>query len=275
MTQTRYIRHTSIKSLPALKVFFKQRRFVLDYEKIKSADPDAYKGKSAKQAMIRLGKFCNEGGMVAADYSALKTGYMLIGFISPGSKIEILSAAGYGFYKAVTIENAKEISCLTYPVLLSRRPRMGGVLSDWSDVRPVLEAAYHGKALPPEAKSLSSSQLEILCYEYLRETGRLTHLLLPIGRSLPNIDILGIFENGNRVAAQVTFSEDTKNLSEKWKALAQYRKNFSRGYFFSPMQPALSESANIEWISTDRVFSYFFKQNHALLQAMLNPKVLK
>lgn len=60
-------------------------------------------------------------------------------------------------------------------------------------------------------EDLSPDQQEIVCSEFLRidsnhELPRLAHLVLPTGRTMRDIDILGIAGDGKPLVAQVTFS---------------------------------------------------------------------
>lgn len=274
-----FIRHKlEVNGGPAtFQKMWDDRVIVLDYAGIPSADPALYKGKgkgkrSAEQAMKRLQKLCQDGAIVAADYARLKNGKMLIGEISAGSKVEIKNYDGYAFYKTVKfnpVDSVKEVSYCDLPVLLSLQPRQGGVLSQWSGIAAkVVESIYYGRPLPQSVYALSAEQLEVLSYEYLREKGRLRHLLMPIGRTIRDIDILGIDDGNKRVVAQVTFETHPENLKRKITALAQYLASTTACYFFSPAITGLELPSGVTHFDIESVFSELGPE-HPLISAML------
>jgi hypothetical protein len=68
--------------------------------------------------------------------------------------------------------------------------------------------------MEPQLSDLSPSQQEILCSEFLRMPEvesrglpRLVHLLLPPGKTMRDIDIVGTAADGKRLLAQVTFGD--------------------------------------------------------------------
>ena len=75
-----------------------------------------------------------------------------------------------------------------------------------------LQYLVEGKTLPPEWESFFTHQQEASCAEYMRdpESGfegpTLKHLLMPVGLTLKDVDIVGYAINGNRLFAQVTFA---------------------------------------------------------------------
>ena len=144
---------------------------------------------------------------------------------------------------------------------------------NWDKYRDVVEAAYESKALPAQVRSLSDGQLEVLCFEYLRDTGEFAYLLLPIGRTLAHVDVLGVNSQGDRVAAQVTFATDSQELEDKALALMQYASNLASGVFFSPKLPPGKFPGNVRWVDIDQVFEHFNQKSHPLLVAMLKPKL--
>ena len=257
-----------------LQPFFEQGRFVLRYQDIESCNPDDYDDKPASDAIRRMNEFRARGGLMVADYSELMNGKMLIGRVERGTPVEyerVPDLAGEHVYKTIQMKQVRQISVMHYPVLLSIRPRQGGIMISWDKYRSLVEAAYESKALPAHVRSLSDGQLEVLCFEYLRDTGELAYLLMPIGRTLADVDVLGVNSQGARVAAQVTFATDSQELEHKALALAQYASELASGVFFSPNTPPEQFPGNVRWVGIDHVFEYFNQKSHPLLTAMLNP----
>jgi hypothetical protein len=85
-----------------------------------------------------------------------------------------------------------------------------------------LQYLVEGKPLPREWESLFTHQQEAACAEYMRdpesgfEGSKLKHLLMPVGRTLKDVDIVGYAIDGNQLFAQVTFEGQS---TEKLQAL--------------------------------------------------------
>jgi len=149
---------------------------------------------------------------------------MLIGKICPESRKDYLHRKINGeelIYKTVQLDKAKEISYLNHPILMVQPRR--GTISMWKREKRLL-AIFNGEELPRQLDSLDPSQMEILCHEYLRleitpENIRLKYLLMPIGRTLPNIDIIGIGFNGKKIYCQVTYERNEKEAIKKLESL--------------------------------------------------------
>lgn len=272
----RFIRHRFEGVSPTtLQPFFNEGCFVLHYQDIESCQPEDYREKSARDAFRRLNEFLAQGGFMVADYTELMNGKMLIGQVDPCTPVEyqrVPSPTRQYIYKKIKMKHVKQVSVMHYPVLLSIRPQKGGIMISWDKYWGIVQAAYHGQALPANVRSLSDGQLEVLCYEYLRTTGKLACLMMPIGRTLAHVDVLGINNEGNRVAAQVTFETEAAKLEEKAQLLSQYAPELASGFFFSPMRPPTLLPDNIHWVGIEGVFAHF-GPNHLLLAAMLNPKI--
>lgn len=77
------------------------------------------------------------------------------------------------------------------------RPGIGCASATAGDVCEVARrsirvvAAYRGERLPAEVGSMTPGQLEAVCFEYLRSKEPSMKLMLPLGRTLPDVDYLG------------------------------------------------------------------------------------
>ena len=94
--------------------------------------------------------------------------------------------------------------------LLAGRPRQG-TMSRWPGVGSLVADLVEGRQPEPRVGLLSPTSQEVLCAEYLRtpEAGadglpRVAALLLPVGRTLRDLDAVGLTEDGRRVVVQVT-----------------------------------------------------------------------
>lgn len=199
-----------------------------------SLNPGDYKG-SAQRGIKALAALSENGGYVYAEHHG-QTQAML-GFIPPGSRIELLKGKWGNRYgrrgrtailKTLRLKNVKLVDALDYAVLAVGRPRQGTIMR-WHLARTTVENLVEGRRSKPRLSDLSPRQQEILCSEFLRLPGsksrglpRLAHLLLPTGRTMRDIDFIGVDVTGKQVLAQVTFAA---LAAVKWKLerLQRYR----------------------------------------------------
>lgn len=177
-----FIRHNLSTTEETLTDLWNRRLVALHYKNTKSIDPDDYDGWD-RHAIRRLLDYCESGVIVGATYKRIKPEQMLIGIIETGSKI--ISTDDYGpkyIYKTVQLNNTKVISYIDYPLLAAIQPK-GGTITGWPSAERCLQSVLGMKDMPANIYSLAPSQLEVLCYEYLRAKGILQALLLPIGRT--------------------------------------------------------------------------------------------
>jgi hypothetical protein len=187
-----------------------------------SLDPDDYAG-AAKKCLRILLELAKDGGYVCAQHYP-KEKWML-GMVRPNSKVELLKGKWIGgnrtaVLKSLTLSQVRLVDPLEYAVLAVGRPRMG-TLMHWHRARKTVEDLVERRAGKVQLSDLAPSQQEILCSELLRlpEAGklklpRLAHLLLPTGRTMRDIDILGVATDGKKLVAQVTLSSST---DARWK----------------------------------------------------------
>lgn len=254
--KTVFIRHNlggDPKKKDILKKMWDDKVIVLDYEAKASSNPDDYEQKNSRKAIRRLNEYCNAGVIVGADFRQLYSHKMLVGEIEKGAQIQIKEYGGYKFYKVVELKKVKEVSYLKYPILLSLQPRSAAI-TGWDSAKNVLEAALEGKLLPLSVYSLDANQLEVLCYEYLKHKGLIGHLLLPIGRTLRDIDIYGCDKDGKNILAQVTFSSE---IDEKKNKLKEFNSKENKLYFFCPRESMDSKDEDISFIAIEAVFDEF------------------
>jgi hypothetical protein len=122
-------------------------------------------------------------------------------------------------YKCITIAEPKFFPL--DPVLAAMRPQQA-TFTRWPSAAKRVRALYEETPLARSVESLTPGQLEALCYEHLRISEPELRLLMPVGRTLPDVDIYGWLPDGTRIAAQVTHSVSNRTiLIHKAEALAK------------------------------------------------------
>ena len=266
-----YVRHNI--EYENAKYLFDNKMIGLRYDNINSIDPEDYRNKDAKYALARLQTFCDTGVIVAVHYISDPVN-LTIGIIKPNSKIIPIKPKKY-FLKTVKITDTFPISFFDYPVLAAIQPQRS-TISKWKGAKEIITAIYNGKPLKKEVNSLAPAQQEVLCYEYMVVKGILKHLLMPIGRSLPHIDIYGISDKNKNIIAQVTFTNDSKKVLEKKEILKKYISRDNKLFFFGRKEMMFNDS-KIKFISLETVFRFMNKQKETklLIERMLNKDVNK
>ena len=199
-----------------------------------SIDPGDYTG-SAKSCMTTLVELAREGGYVCAQHYP-HIDWML-GFVRPHSKIELFKGkwrndcdlkGETAVLKTLRLTKVRRVKPLDYAVLHVGRPRQGTIVR-WHLARKTVESLVEGRRTKPQLSDLRPDQQEILCSEFLRlpeaaacGLTRLAHLVLPTGRTMRDIDIVGIARDGKRLYAQVTFAPRS-TITWKLDRLHPYR----------------------------------------------------
>lgn len=247
-----FVRHKISSTPNLLQQLWDSRLIALHYEDILSTNPNDYKEKSARDSIMRMLHFCEIGGYVGAVYGNSKE-QILVGQLVPSTPFIEKTFTDQEdpeisyHYKVAKLENAREVRIVDYPVLASIQPRQGA-LCEWHSARGIIEALVNQTQRDISVFSLHSGQLEVLCYEYLLHTEAIDCLLAPIGRTMLDIDIIGLKHTNTRVIAQVTFS----NCTDKLKRLQRHTSSNVVAYFFS-MLPN-HHSNGVQCISIEDVF---------------------
>lgn len=243
---TYFARHTSKLDIdePTLRALWVAKKIGIHFPHSKtgrgerdsdSLDPNDYQG-SARKAMNALRRLAASGGYVCAQYRGIEE--VLVGVVEPNSEIELVNGKWgdrngrsdrNAILKTLQLRRVKVIKPFDSVGILVGRPRQG-TLMRWPGVSQVIANIVQGIKRDMCLSDLSPSQQEILCSEFLRlpearQLGlpTLAHLLLPVGRTMKDIDIYGLASDGKRVFAQVTFSSDEQVLSKKMERLRKYQ----------------------------------------------------
>ena len=229
VTLTYFVRHTA-----ALDIDDSTRQMLWDSQRIaihfpndsqgilqaqdsESLDPLQYVG-SARNAMTALVNLARSGGYVCAQYHGHENS--LVGWIEPESKIEILHGRWGAVHnlvgriaalKAIQLQRVKQITPFSSAAILVGRPRQGTMMR-WPSAGQNIENLVEGRSADFDIGRLLPGQQEVLCSEFLRlpEAGMLglpilSHLLLPLGRTMKDIDIYGLANDGKRIFGQITY----------------------------------------------------------------------
>ena len=154
-----------------------------------------YIGKNPKVGLIRQGSnyFCND------DKAGIYKLYCL--------KMESV--------QNISSENKKRFLSTLIPSQLTILPvkrKLGVIYSIFKEC-----------AIPFELDSVSDSNLEILCAEYLR-SGLSYQSVRVLGGTFPDIDIIGYKSENELFAAQVSFTTDKKLIDKKIEKLCKFEE---------------------------------------------------
>jgi len=149
---------------------------------------------------------------------------------------------------------------LDYAVLDVGKPR--GTITSWPGARDVVENIIEGRRTKLKLSDLHYRQQETLCSEFLRSEDaasrglpRLANLLLPVGGTMPDIDVKGIADDGKMLLAQVTFgSLSHPKTNRKIQKLRSYRDPKRHLLFFCGCKSLKNQDGvtlfPIEWAFT-------------------------
>jgi len=269
--QAAFIRHNFRCTPRILEDLWRDRRIAVHYEESWSTNPQDYYT-SGRRALRKLWDCCESGAVVGAVFRTIRPSSMLVGEVEVGSTVEAKQysdvAAGESFiYKTVRLANAREVLYRDYPLLAGIQPRMT-TITGWPSAQPYLMAVLGHTKVPQQVSSLHPSQLEVLCYEYMRWRGDIEVLLLPIGRNMLDVDIVGIGPSGTTLA-QVTHTTEPKAISDKVRRLNSYGAADGRLLFFGPAS-AESVPSSVEFVSIEEVFQALQEHGSAAHRQMIN-----
>ena len=264
--KTYFIRHTKqldidtatfdkIKKYNLIAIHFPFEKSRDEKHDSKSVDPNDYHIRNHKEAIKTLNQLSYEGGYVCAEYWA--TEGAVLGKIDPGTKIQLLEGmwgskkGRKAILKTLALKRIRHIHPTKYLVISSGRPRQG-TIKIWRNANDKIKYLVEDIPLKPVLSNLSPTQQEVLCSEYLRHnldpTGMLPTVesyLLPVGRTLINVDIAGLSINNRRIYVQVTYA-NVKNSKEKFNNLKQYlSKNCQAILFCQCEKPQIIDNITV------------------------------
>jgi len=251
---TYFIRHTSSLDVDTktIRMMWEDDRIAIHYPRDKSGgfeiedsrslNPDDYDG--VQRSMLkRLIDLAREGGYVFATYRG-EAGSK-IGYVTPGSTVELFHgtwgsrgnrAGREAVLKSLKLTHVHNIPPEQTIAFTPAQPRQG-TFCRWRRVGDRVANIVNGVS-EMGMDSLTPDLQEVMCLEYLRtERAReqglpvLRCTLMPVGRTMKDIDILGVSESGKTLSVQVTYKclhQDDPKLQK----LDPYQSNGNETVFF-------------------------------------------
>gem|GEM_PF-925643 len=199
----------------------------------RSTNPNDFDG-SAARAVRKMNEISKCGGYILVEqYALLPSGgrqrRFMVGFIKPGSKIELFQGrwgtqpGRTAVLKTLRLHRARVIA-EAIPELNFGKPRQG-TITEWRAAEDLVERLVEGKSLRRSVRNLTPSQAEVLCSEFLRSPSRafrqlrIESLLAPVGRTMHGVDVWGIGATGTDIIAQVTNATDERIIENKLSKL--------------------------------------------------------
>lgn len=269
------VRHTKslLVSDGDLRKLWDEHRIAVHYPGDTECGPDLrstnaadYEGRG-KTAMRYFRDLEENGGYVWAE-SRVSPGTAMVGRVKAGTKIELYEGTWYvegsvpgrktgdpAILKTLRLEkgSVRFIDRTEHVGLRAGRPRQG-TISRWK-CGTRLEDLVEGRDTKQQWPNLSTEQQETACAEFLRlqqkrdDLPRLRYLLLPVGRTLKDVDVYALAEDNQRIFVQVTYhSGDSNSFKEKVSRLKAYGKDGAHLVFFGQGDGPL-EDDGIKFVS--------------------------
>lgn len=209
-------------------------------EDSKSLDPDDYRKPSERQAIRCFKSLADNGGYVWVEHRSqinVKVGKVMLQepefFSATWTQSSDSKYADRVGKEAVlkTLQLQPESVKLVRPheaMSLRAARRRQGTISRWWACKGRLASLVDGKPVEHSWDNLPPDLQETACAEFLRfhnaDYPQLSFLLMPVGRTLKDVDIYGLDSDGNEIFAQVTFFEkDSPQSQEKIQRLKEHK----------------------------------------------------
>ncbi|SPJ32375.1 hypothetical protein [Kushneria phyllosphaerae] len=220
-----------------------------------SLDPDDYEA-HGKYALRRLHSLAKTGGYVFATYRGKNGGK--IGYVPPGSEVDIFQgtwgnknnlSGRKAVLKSLTLKKVRNLVAEEAISLTSVQPRQG-TFCQWRKVGSRVVAMTEGMS-SMEMGALTPDLQEVMCMEYLRTPKarqhglpNLVNTLMPVGRTMKDIDILGAADSGEIISAQVTY-KNFYSSDSKFKKLDPYALQGNKTIYFCQCDAMQVENGHI------------------------------
>ena len=246
-----FIRHTRkiLVNADVIEKIFDENKVAIHFpgsgkEDSESTEPEDYgkrgEGRGGEGRAIKcFKKLYENGGYVWAEYYP-RPKVVKVGKIKPGSKVEYIRTTwsencenperkkgDRAILKALQMENVKTLKKGDAMGLVAARPRMC-TITKWEIIGDRLKYYVEDIPIPKDWDYLTTEQQEAVCAEFLRNPNiencpKLDFLLLPVGRTLQDVDIYGCASDGKRIFAQVTYDNiESENCNQKLQKLKMF-----------------------------------------------------
>ncbi|WP_423819214.1 hypothetical protein V5739_00455 [Salinimicrobium sp. TIG7-5_MAKvit] len=160
-----------------------------------------------------------------------------------------------GFYAILPLEKSKEIDLDLHPVLQGLLPS-NVTISRIKKRNYRLRKLYHQMKVKLPVREFDSNSYEIMVNEWLRsshapEEIRMKFQLLKTGSNKKDIDIFGVSVLGEKMAVQVSDTNDPRTIMRKVRQLSNYEE-FKKLFFFNINS---SKEEDVEIIDLKQVVS--------------------
>jgi hypothetical protein len=242
-----------------------------------------YSSQYGVEALERMMQAIEDRALVFVDFRGRKGNTVMIGrAVGPLEIVEVEETYARGSregilgtsrYKTMRLDSPRILNL--DPVLAALRPQQA-TFTRWPSAAPRVAATYHGLAMPTDVSSLTPGQVEALCYEHLRRCYPEMKLLLPVGRTLPDIDVYGWLPGGQRLTAQVTHrTSPPAVVLGKARQLAKVEGAARRILFAGAESLARTRgelhkvAPEVHLIAVEEVFSEAMASDSSFVKAML------
>ncbi|NTU47368.1 hypothetical protein HGA88_07145 [Candidatus Roizmanbacteria bacterium] len=234
---------------------------------------DAYIQADAKRALRYMNDLGKTGGYIWSDYSPISKS--IIGKIEPNTQVVLRDydldpkknsvdcKNNKLIMKCLKLSDVKEIAEDQFLFLKARRPQRG-VIVIWNKSYEKLSKIFKGEFSINSVNDLTPDQLEILVFEYLRRSPNnkynVNYLLMPIGRTMKDVDIYGVNKSGNKIFIQVTYSSDDKK--NKIDALQKYKGKDSFLVYAGDVEE--KEEGGIAYMNVRKIYDWMHKNTNII-----------
>lgn len=233
-----------------------------------SIDPADYdRGRHEMERLVALAK---DGGYVCAEHA--RHNDIQVGWVAPASPIEIIKGhwsprseypERIAKLKTIRLEKVLVVDPATAVSVLAGRPQQG-TISQWHVCQARVRNMVEHESTAMTLGDLLSGEQEAMCAEFLRLPAaereglpRLVHLLLPVGRTMKDVDIVGIGADGMKIFAQVTYHSDEGALHRKLEVLLKYADGHGSRLVLFCGWPDQAEDRGAIVFPMQRVFELF------------------
>jgi len=236
----------------------------LPSEDSQSTNPKDYSG-VARRAMNVLTAIAKEGGYVFAVYENQDS--YKVGYVEPNTSIDLIEAkwgtknkleGRTAILKGLRMKRYLDLNPIDALSLTCAQPRQGTICR-WHKVGQRVQNIVLGKQGEKNISDLTPDLQEVLCSEFLRTDLEpslpvIKTFLTPIGRTMKDVDILGLTEDNTHVLVQVTHGIEP---AVKIERLRKYnlKANTRLILFCKTDNPRVADG--VEIYSIDEVFRRF------------------
>ena len=285
-----FIRHTKVAvSDDTLRKLWDQNKVAIHFPgdgpgpDLTSLNPQNYEGRDAT-AIKNFATLAEKGGYVWAETRVRPA--VKVGRVEPGTPVEYLDTTwtetpnpryqhrvgSEAVLKTLQLTDVTEVATHEAMSLRAARP-IGAAVVRWEACGSRLAALVKGEPVERIWRNLSPDRQETACAEFLRchqnrRYPKLKFLLMPVGRTLKDVDIYAMDETGTEIFAQVTFyMKKHPEARRKREKLRQYKGTGSRMLLFcrfldnerEPLRTSLPEPVeehNVLFIPAEEVLAW-------------------